>query len=65
MIFGQLGFLSALKLLVLLQVRLDLSELGEKLVVLENLKVLNMVVGLIGTLELLLGFSGIDSLENA
>jgi hypothetical protein len=65
MIFRHLSLLAAKQLLVLLDVSLDLSELVKELVMHENFQVLLMIVRLIGSLELLLWLTRIDTLEDA
>jgi hypothetical protein len=50
---------------VLLEMSLDLSELVKKFIVHENFQVLHVIVGLVGTFELLLWLTRIDTLENA
>jgi hypothetical protein len=55
----------ALQFLVLLEMSLDVSEFGKQLVVHQNLKVFDVVVGLVGALELSLGLSGVHSLKDA
>ena len=47
------------------QVSFDLTELGKQLVVLENLEVLDVKVGLVVSLELLLGLAGVNALQDA
>ena len=65
MLLSQLDFTSTQELLVLLKMSLDLSELIEQSVVLKNFNVFNVEVGLGVTLELLLRFTRVDSLEDA
>ena len=65
MSLGSLNFSTAEIFLVLLDVSFDAAELLEQLVVLQNLKVLDMEVSLVVTLEALVGLAGVDALEDA
>lgn len=56
---------TAKQLLVFLEMSFDLSEFVEQLVVLQNLQVFHVEVGLVVALDLLLGLTGVDTLENA
>lgn len=65
MSLGSLNFSTAEIFLVLLDVSFDAAELLEQLVVLQNLKVLDMEVSLVVTLEALVGLARVDTLEDA
>ena len=65
MSLGSLNFSTAEIFLVLLDVSFDAAELLEQLVVLQNLKVLDMEVSLVITLEALVGLARVDTLEDA
>ena len=56
---------AAKQLLVFLEMRFDRSKFVEQLVVLQNLQVLDVEIGLVVALDLLLGFTGVHTLENA
>ena len=64
-LLGQLGLLASQEFLVFLDVRLDLPELIEELVMHQDLQVLQVIVGLVRPLELLLRLSRVDALQNA
>ena len=66
-----LEFLCSFKLLfplqhfVLFEMSFDISELLEQGIMLKNFEVLQMKIGFIGTLELSLWLSGVNTLEDA
>ena len=64
MVLGDFVFLASKVLLVLFEVGLDVPEFAEQLVVLQNLEILNMVVRLVVSLELLFRLSWVDAFEN-
>ena len=65
MVLSKISLLASQQLLVLFDVCFDLSELVEKLIVHLDLQILDVIVGLVGALELLLWLTRIHSLEDA
>lgn len=64
-LFSQIQLFPVYQLLVLLQMRFDLSEFVQKSLVLQNFYVFHVVVGLLSALELFLGFPWVDSFQDA
>ena len=65
MCLGNFQLASAQVLLVPLQMRLDISKLLQQIVVLQDLDVLDVVVCLFVTFELLIGRAWVDSFKDA
>ena len=63
-LFSQLDLLFRHKFLVLFKVSFDVSELLQEFVVHQDLYVLNVVVSLVSSLELPLGFSWVHPLKD-
>jgi len=65
MFFSHLSLLASKQLLVFLDMSLDLSELVKQFIMHQDLQVLNMIVCLVGTFELLLGLARINTFQDA
>lgn len=60
-----LQFSAAEKLLVLFEMSFNVTEFLKQMVVLQNFQVFHVEIGFVSALELLLGLSRVDSLQDA
>ena len=65
MVLCKLFFTTAKQFLVLFHVSFYFSELLQQLVVLQDFQIFHVIVSLIITLELFLGFPWVDTLQDA